>query len=65
MKLLIAIDNGKAFLKTSDFPILLLELLLIFGPAILYLVGARKEQTGRRTDKKLRIDDKRWENIFL
>ena len=44
MKLLIAIDNGKAFLKTSDFPILIIGIIVNFGPAILYLVGARRNR---------------------
>ena len=40
-EIIIAIDNGKAFLKTSDFPILII---VNFGPAILYLVGARRNR---------------------
>lgn len=34
----------KAFLKTSDFPILIIGIIVNFGPAILYLVGARRNR---------------------
>ena len=43
-EIIIAIDNGKAFLKTSDFPILIIGIIVNFGPAILYLVGARRNR---------------------
>ena len=43
-EIIIAIDNGKAFLKTSDFPILIIGIIVNFGPAMLYLVGARRNR---------------------
>ncbi len=43
-EIIVAIDNGKAFLKTSDFPILIIGIIVNFGPAILYLVGARRNR---------------------
>ena len=43
-EIIIAIDNGKAFLKTSDFPIFIIGIIVNFGPAILYLVGARRNR---------------------
>ena len=44
-EIIIAIDNGKAFLKTSDFPSLIIGIIVDFGPAILYLVGARRNRS--------------------
>lgn len=43
-EIIIAIDNGKAFLKTSDFPIFIIGIIVNFGSAILYLVGARRNR---------------------
>ena len=43
-EIIIAIDNGKAFLKMSDFSILIIGIIVNFGPAILYLVGARRNR---------------------
>lgn len=41
---IIAIDMGKAFLKMSDFPILIIGMIANLGPAILYLIGARRNR---------------------
>ena len=44
---IISIDMGKAFLKMSDFPILIIGMIANLGPAILYLIGARRNRPAR------------------
>lgn len=39
-----AIDKGKTFLRTSDFPILIIGMIINLGPAILYLIGVRRNR---------------------
>lgn len=41
---IIVIDKGKAFLKELDFPFMLIGMIVSFGPAILYLIGARRNR---------------------
>ena len=43
-EIIIAIDAGKAFLKASDFPLMIVGIIVDFVPAILYLVGARRNR---------------------
>ncbi len=43
-EIIIAIDTGKAFLKASDFPLMIVGIIVDFVPAILYLVGARRNR---------------------
>ena len=50
-----AIDNGKAFLKTSDFPIFIIGIIVNFGPAILYLVGARRN---RPAEEQIKVENR-------
>ena len=54
-EIIIAIDNGKAFLKTSDFPILIIGIIVNFGPAILYLVGARRN---RPAEEQIKVENR-------
>ena len=49
------IDKGKAFLRTSDFPILIIGMLVNLGPAILYLIGARRN---RPAEKRMEVVDR-------
>ena len=58
-EIIIAIDNGKAFLKTSDFPILIIGIIVNFGPAILYLVGARRN---RPAGEQIKVKN-RWQKM--
>ena len=58
-EIIIAIDNGKAFLKTSDFPILIIGIIVNFGPAILYLVGARRN---RPAGEQIKVEN-RWQKM--
>ena len=50
-----AIDKGRTFLRTSDFPILIIGMLANFGPAILYLIGARRN---RPAEKRMEVVDR-------
>lgn len=43
-EIIIAIDAGKAFLKESDFPLMIVGIIVNFVPAILYLIGARRNR---------------------
>ena len=58
-EIIIAIDNGKAFLKTSDFPIFIIGIIVNFGPAILYLVGARRN---RPAGEQIKVEN-RWQKM--
>lgn len=49
------IDKGKAFLRTSDFPILIIGMIINLGPAILYLIGARRN---RPAEKRMEVVDR-------
>ena len=49
------IDKGKAFLRTSDFPILIIGMIINLGPAILYLLGARRN---RPAEKRMEVVDR-------
>ena len=40
----VKIDTGKAFLKASDFPLMIVGIIVDFVPAILYLLGARRNR---------------------
>ena len=50
-----AIDKGRTFLRTSDFPILIIGMIINLGPAILYLIGARRN---RPAEKRMEVVDR-------
>ena len=50
-----AIDKGRTFLRTLDFPILIIGMLVNLGPAILYLIGARRN---RPAEKRMEVVDR-------
>ena len=49
------IDKRKAFLRTSDFPILIIGMIINLGPAILDLIGARRN---RPAEKRMEVVDR-------
>lgn len=54
-EIIIAIDTGKAFLKVSDFPLMIVGIIVNFVPAILYLVGARRN---RPAGEQVEVEDR-------
>lgn len=48
-EIIIAIDNGKAFLKTSDFPILIIGIIVNFGQQFCIWLG--QEGTDRQENR--------------
>ena len=59
MKIIIAIDAGKAFLKESDFPLMIVGIIVNFVPAILYLIGARRN---RPAGEQIEVESRWQEN---
>lgn len=44
---ILAVDKGMLFFKTSDFPILILNILINYVPGILFFIGARRNRSSR------------------